>query len=599
MRFFPFICLCWIATGIVMFPMVFSTKVMSAVAVDVVQDGGETETVELYSESHALVIGIDNYADGWPLLSNAVQDAKAVAAALEARGFDVTLEVNLNRRDMIDALRNFFILKGNNPDARLFLWFAGHGHTENNEGFIIPSDGAVPEDGPKFRLTAIPMRDISTYVRLAQSKHVMTVFDSCFSGTIFSTSRSKPPKVISMASLRPVRQFLTSGDAFQQVSDDGTFRELFLSALNGDEAADLNGDGFVTGTELGFFMTDRITNLTEGRQTPRYGKLRDKEFDRGDFVFTSLRPKRPTKRQSAPEVPANLSSSQTNAPNLSLEMENTFWASIQDSKDWRSYQAYVDRFGESGAFTTLAVLRINKYQQEEKNGWGEGLKSPVDPSANQAVELVFWKSIADSSDWRAYQAYIEKYGKSGQFYILAQQRFDQHKKVEWQKSLRAPQQTEVALLSPTRPTTPSQTATQPSAEGGEQKWKAIEASMRMTRQNRWRAQHSLTALGHSTRGVDGMFGKNSRKAIASYQRSKGLRATGYLNGPLYQLLMAEAPPPPAPLYQPRQQAQKRYNVSSAPAKQTESSNDEPSLGTVLDNASKAVNVLNGLSNLFN
>ena len=33
------------------------------------------------------------------------------------------------------------------------------------------------------------------------------------------------------------------------------------------------------------FMTDRITNLTSARQTPRYGKLRDEDYDRGDFVF--------------------------------------------------------------------------------------------------------------------------------------------------------------------------------------------------------------------------------------------------------------------------------------------------------------------------
>ena len=45
--------------------------------------------IELYKESYALVIGIDNYTGGWPKLSNAVKDAKLVAAALEAKGFVV------------------------------------------------------------------------------------------------------------------------------------------------------------------------------------------------------------------------------------------------------------------------------------------------------------------------------------------------------------------------------------------------------------------------------------------------------------------------------------------------------------------------------
>ena len=46
-----------------------------------------------------------------------------------------------------------------------------------------------------------------------------------------------------------------------------------------------NKDGYLTGSELGLFLSDKITSLTNGRQSPRYGKLRELGFDRGDFVF--------------------------------------------------------------------------------------------------------------------------------------------------------------------------------------------------------------------------------------------------------------------------------------------------------------------------
>jgi ABC-type branched-subunit amino acid transport system substrate-binding protein len=39
------------------------------------------------------------------------------------------------------------------------------------------------------------------------------------------------------------------------------------------------------------FIADRITNLTKKAQTPRYGKLRDIDYDRGDFVFLLEDPK--------------------------------------------------------------------------------------------------------------------------------------------------------------------------------------------------------------------------------------------------------------------------------------------------------------------
>ena len=105
------------------------------------------ETVRLYGSSHALVIGIDNYTAGWPRLANAVKDAEAVAAELNARGFEVRLEIDLDSRALQDTLKEFFALKGADPEARLLLWFAGHGQTVNGEGFLVPAD-APPANDP-------------------------------------------------------------------------------------------------------------------------------------------------------------------------------------------------------------------------------------------------------------------------------------------------------------------------------------------------------------------------------------------------------------------------------------------------------------------
>ena len=142
--------------------------------------------VNLYGESYALVIGINNYTHGWPRLSGAVSDAKLVAAELLKKGFNVTLKTNLDSKELKKTFEEFFILKGNDPKSRLFVWFAGHGHTLNGEGFLIPTDAPLPQKGAQFRLKALSMRRFGEYVRLAQSKHALAVFDSCFSGTILT-----------------------------------------------------------------------------------------------------------------------------------------------------------------------------------------------------------------------------------------------------------------------------------------------------------------------------------------------------------------------------------------------------------------------------
>jgi len=315
--------------------------------------------VNLYRYSYALVIGIDNYTQGWPRLSNAIRDARLLAEELQRKGFEVTLKTDLNSSELEGALKEFFIIKGEAPEARLFVWFAGHGHTIDGEGFLIPADAPMAENGALFRFKALSMRRLGEYVRLAQSKHAFVVFDSCFSGTIFTSQRSRPPAAVTRATILPVRQFLSSGDAQQQVSDDGMFRKLFIRAIRGEERADANGDGYLTGSELGMFLTDRLTNLTRSSQTPRYGKLRDADYDRGDFVFVLH-----TADLKDSEKP------DASQPSVNVDREAIFWESIQDSNNPASFETYLSQF-PNGTFAPLAKLKLDELKSVHQKAISE------------------------------------------------------------------------------------------------------------------------------------------------------------------------------------------------------------------------------------
>jgi hypothetical protein len=309
-----------------------------------------TETVKLYGSSHALVIGIDKYTGGWPRLSNAVNDARAVAEELDRQGFDVTLKTNLTATPLDQSLKEFFAIKGNDPNARLLLWYAGHGHTLRGEGYLVPAD-APPASSPRFLITAMPMRGFGTLVRYARSKHVLAVFDSCFSGTVFTARAGALPAAITKKTTKPVRQFLTSGDAGQQVRDDGSFRKLFLRALRGEERADANRDGYLTGEELGLFMSQEIATLTEAAQTPKHGKLHDVEFNQGDFVFV------------LPGGSGTTSASATaTSPGTSAEV--VFWQSIQNSKNQADFEDYLAEF-PNGTFSRLAKRRLGALKGQQ------------------------------------------------------------------------------------------------------------------------------------------------------------------------------------------------------------------------------------------
>ena len=315
------------------------------------QHGKGPQHMRLYQSSRALVIGIDAYTAGWPRLDMAVADARAVAQELERRGFDVTLRTNLNSTDLDRTLKEFFAIQGADPEARLFLWYAGHGHTINGEGFLVPTD-APPATNPAFKVKALHMRDFGGLMRLADAKHVLSVFDSCFSGTIFTSRSAAAPSAIDLKTTKPVRQFLTSGDAGQTVRDDGSFRKLFLRAIRGDNRADVNKDGYVTGDELGLYLSQEVTQLTETAQTPRWGRLHDVRFNEGDFVFAATNPA----SLPAPPVPASAGNSVT-PPASSNMPEVVFWKSIEDSDDRSDFEAYLANF-PNGIFADLARNRL-------------------------------------------------------------------------------------------------------------------------------------------------------------------------------------------------------------------------------------------------
>ncbi len=357
-----------------------------------------SEEVTLYNSSYGLVIGIDDYSNGWPKLSSAVKDAKIVAKELEKKGFIVTLKINPDSENLTKIFKEFFIFKGEKKNSRLFVWFAGHGYTQDNEGYIIPRDAPKPDQGAKFRYMAFSMRRFGEYVRQAKSKHVLAVFDSCFSGTIFTSQRSAPPPAVTIATTKPVRQFLSSGDSDQEVSDNGLFRKLFVRALKGDENADANNDGYLTGSELGMFLTNRVTNLTESAQTPRYGKLRDPDYDRGDFVFII-----PDGASYSPVIDNRDAEKKiTDTKNKEIKKydpETEMWELIRSSENPQDFKDFLISFPRSSLKPVVLVkLRNFKVEKVNKNKFYLKTQKKV-YSRGEPVIVEYDNLPGNKSDW--------------------------------------------------------------------------------------------------------------------------------------------------------------------------------------------------------
>jgi hypothetical protein len=243
--------------------------------------------IYLYRDYYALVIGISNY-ENWPKLPNAANDAREVAGKLAELGFQVKTILDPTSNELKEALSELVYQTGDMRDRAILLYFAGHGETEQladdtKMGYIIPRDcPLIKKDPMKFSFCAISMRDIESISMKIKSRHVIMLFDSCFSGSLFNIVRAVPDDISEKAAL-PVRQYITAGREDEQVPDRSTFKRVFLNGIAGD--ADLTKDGYVTGSELGMYLADNVVNYTRRAQHPQYGKINNPSLDRGDFVF--------------------------------------------------------------------------------------------------------------------------------------------------------------------------------------------------------------------------------------------------------------------------------------------------------------------------
>ncbi|MFM7334000.1 MAG: peptidoglycan-binding domain-containing protein [Tabrizicola sp.] len=69
---------------------------------------------------------------------------------------------------------------------------------------------------------------------------------------------------------------------------------------------------------------------------------------------------------------------------------------------------------------------------------------------------------------------------------------------------------------------------------------AAEAKLGITRTQRVAVQRELTRLGYPTGGTDGVWGRNTRSAIATWQRDRGEKVTGYVTEAQLRVLVRGA-----------------------------------------------------------
>ena len=250
---------------------------------------------DFYSESWALLIGINKYHNETHL-NYAVADAERMHRLLTEK-LDFPAD---NVFMLLDEEATLINIKKEmnklsevaNDSDRVLIYFAGHGITEplpkgGEEGYLIPIEG----DKNDLYTTSLPMSEMKRISKRVSAKDMLFLMDACYSGLMGVGNRGLSLDESANISLRKIaaggsRTVITAGrkgEIAQENAEWGhsPFVKNLVSGLE-KGMADLNDDNYITGSELGMYLTNQVTADTDNKQTPDVSYF---TTDRGEFVF--------------------------------------------------------------------------------------------------------------------------------------------------------------------------------------------------------------------------------------------------------------------------------------------------------------------------
>ena len=228
---------------------------------------------------YILAIGISQYQVPGLRLQFAAKDAHDFAVAMKRqegklyRNVDVNLltDAAATRSEIVEALEKLRRQVTQHDLAMLF--FSGHGENDDTLNYTFLPVDTNPE---RLRSTGVPMYEIVKTLRdLAGLRRILFI-DSCHSGSMLGKgardSLNINQVINEMTSPENGVVVFSSSTSRQQSLEDpkwlnGAFTKALVEGLNG--APEAQTDGLVRAKRLDMYITNRVKELTGGRQAPR------------------------------------------------------------------------------------------------------------------------------------------------------------------------------------------------------------------------------------------------------------------------------------------------------------------------------------------
>ncbi len=188
------------------------------------------------AQRRALVIGNDSYQQV-AKLQNAREDARAIAQGLSQVGYQVTLKLDLNEKEMKVALRNFKAQVEGGDEVMIF--YAGHGVQIGAANYLLATDIAG-ESEEQIKDDGIQLQKILDDMSERKAKFTLAMIDACRDNPFKKTGRALGGRGLSPTTAATGQMVIFSAGAGQQALDklgptdqnkNGLFTRIFLKEM--------------------------------------------------------------------------------------------------------------------------------------------------------------------------------------------------------------------------------------------------------------------------------------------------------------------------------------------------------------------------------
>ncbi len=382
----------------------------------------------------ALVIGNGAYTKAKPL-PNPPNDAADMATVLKEVGFEVLSGTDLNKREMVNLIRDFGAKQA--PGGVGLFYYAGHGIQVGGENYLVPVDAEIPQQD-EVAYEAVPLGLVLTKMTTAKNDLNIVILDACRNNPFARSwradrdvvtgdglARISPPTGTlvlyatepgKVAADRAARNGLFTGSLIKQIRRPNLEYDQMVRALSSDVWEQSNRQQLPW--KEGNSLKDFYFNLTavgpapaNPVETPGSRDESTTERDRAtdereawNLIRFSSDPQE--FRDFLKRFPAGM-----NASNAKIKLEHAVWDTVKDSQDKTRIRAYLSEFPQ-GANVPLARIKLRQLEapavlptttmgDNSGSNAATSLRNPGTPSARVArgEEVVLKITYYSKTSW--------------------------------------------------------------------------------------------------------------------------------------------------------------------------------------------------------